>query len=264
MRPYYSHAGITIYHGDCREVLPTLGYVDLVLTDPPYGVQYVTSRRSRTDKLRVPIAGDGSIDVLREVWPLAISKLMQDRHWYMFASPRMLPEAMDIAGTTKHVLAWDKGDRGTVGDLECGFGEAWEAILYGMIGRRALNGPRPRTVLRNDWSSTMDPVHPTVKPVQLLAKLIYMSSTQGETVLDPFMGSGTTLRAAKDLRRNAIGIEIEERYCEIAANRLAQEVLFPDEVSTEAVVQSGLFSELMGTAMRDADDWVESELEREA
>jgi site-specific DNA-methyltransferase (adenine-specific) len=71
----------------------------------------------------------------------------------------------------------------------------------------------------------MDPVHPTVKPTDLLAILLGYSTLAGEVVLDPFMGSGTTLVAAKNLGRKAIGIEIEERYCEIAAKRCSQEVL---------------------------------------
>lgn len=227
MKPYYNdeRAGITIYHGDCREILPSLPKVDLVLTDPPYGVAYVTSRRSRKDDLRVAIANDTDLSVVGEAWPLILERLSEDRHWYAFASPRMIPEASKIFNGAKHTLAWDKGDRGTVGDLECGFGEAWEAIFYGMKGRRPLNGKRPRTVIRFDWSGAMDPVHPTVKPVPLLQRIVEWSTGGGEVVLDPFMGSGTTLRAAKDLGRKAIGIEIEEKYCEIAVKRLAQEVL---------------------------------------
>lgn len=225
MKPFYQDTHATIYLGDCREVLPTLGQVDLVLTDPPYGVAYVTAWRSRSDKLRVPVANDDNLQVMREAWPMAMDRLADDRHWYCFASPRMIHEVLGIVGQAKHTIAWDKGDRGTVGDLECGFGEAWEAILYGMKGRRALNGKRPRTVLRFDWSSTMDPVHPTVKPIPLLQKLIAFSADEGETVLDFCMDSGTTLRAAKDLGRKSIGIEVNERYAEIAANRLAQGVL---------------------------------------
>src|SRR6185312_14244718 len=125
-----------------------------------------------------------------EAWPNVLRLLRQDRHWYVFASPRKLPEAMAIC-CPKQVIAWDKGDRGTVGDLECGFGEAWESILYGIKGRRHLNGPCPRTVFRQDWSSTMDPVHPTVKPVNLLKRLMLMSMEEGEICIDPFMGSGT-------------------------------------------------------------------------
>ena len=97
--------------------------------------------------------------------------------------------------------------------------------MYGMKGRRNLFGPRPRNVVRIDWSGAMDPVHPTVKPVDLLRKMVGWSSQPGEMVLDPFMGSGTTLRAAKDMGRKAIGIELREEYCEVAANRLSQQVL---------------------------------------
>lgn len=228
MKPYFEQDGITIYHGDCREVLPSLeaGSVDLIATDPPYGVAYVTSWRSRTDKLSVPVANDATLDVVGEAWPLAMNALADNRHWYAFASPRKIGEAEKLFGGSKHILAWDKGDRGTVGDLECGFGEAWEAIFYGMKGRRALNGKRPRTVIRYDWSGTMDPVHPTVKPIDLMSRIIGWSTSVGEIVLDPFMGSGPTLAAAKLTGRRAIGIELEERYCEIAANRLSQGVLF--------------------------------------
>lgn len=233
MKPYYEQDGITIYHGDCREVLASgvVPEVDLVASDPPYGVAYATARRLRNDKLRVPVANDETLDVVADAWPAILDRLGDDRHWYAFASPRRIPEAEAVFGKPKHHLCWDKGDRGTVGDLKCGFGEAWEAIFYGMKGRRELRGKRPRTVIRYDWSSTMDPVHPTVKPVGLMIKLIEWSTDPGEIVFDPFMGSGPTMRAAADTGRKAIGIELEERYCEIAANRLAQGVLFGTEAS---------------------------------
>lgn len=230
-KPYYDRDGITIYHGDFREILPHLPKVDLLLTDPPYGVNYKTSWRCKGDRLRVPIANDDGLAVVAEAWRLATDTLADNRHWYAFASPRMLGAIGDVFRGFKHIIAWDKGDRGTVGDLECGFGEAWEAVLYGMKGRRPLNGSRPRTVVRYDWSATMDPLHPTVKPIQLLRRFVAMSSAEGETVLDPFMGSGTTLVAAKLEGRRAIGIELEERYCEIAVKRLRQGVLFGAEAA---------------------------------
>lgn len=219
-QPYYQDEYATIYHADCRDILPHLPKVDLLLTDPPYGVKYVTARRSRTDKLRRPIEGDDSVNVFAAAWPIMREKLRDDRHWYVFASPRKIAEVAIIVSPYKHILAWDKGNRGTVGDLKCGFGEAWEAIFYGMKGRRPLRGPRPRTVIRRDWSSTMDPVHPTVKPIDLLRQITQYSAHEGEIVLDPFMGSGTTLVAAKSLGLQCIGIEREEAYCEIAVKRL--------------------------------------------
>jgi site-specific DNA-methyltransferase (adenine-specific) len=225
MTPYYQDDWATIYHGDCRDVLLTeVAPVDLILMDLPYGISYVTAWRSREDGLRAPVLGDETVVALLSSWPTIISVLNEDRHWYVFSSPKMLPMFACILTGYKHILAWDKGDRGTVGDLECGFGEAWEGVFYGMKGRRPLNGKRPRTVIRRDWSATMDPVHPTVKPISLLGQFIKWSTNQEEVVLDPFMGSGTTLRAAKNLNRKSIGIEMEEKYCEIAANRLSQEV----------------------------------------
>jgi len=224
LKPYFETDSVKIYHGDCREVIADLPDVDLVLTDPPYGIKYIAGHRTKHDKLRKAIANDESLDVMAEMWPLVMGKLKDERHWYAFASPRMIDAAMRVC-TPKQVLCWDKGDRGTVGDLTCGFGEAWEAILYGITGRRPLNGKRPRSVIRQDWSGTMDPVHPTVKPVKLLEILINWSSHPGELVLDPFCGSGTTLMAAKLLGRKSIGIEIEEKYCEVSADRLRQGVL---------------------------------------
>ena len=219
MSAYYSDGTVTIYHGDFHEY--HIRDADLLLTDPPYGIGYVTAWRSRQDKLVHEIEGDkegiSNSDILH-----MLAALKNNRHWYIFSSPNRI---QNFPVRPKQWLAWDKGDRGTVGDLKAGFGEAWEAIAYGMKGRRELNGKRPRSVIRCDWSGAMDPRHPTVKPVELLQRFILWSTFEGETVFDPFMGSGTTLRAAKELGRKAIGIEIEERYCEIATQRLSQEVL---------------------------------------
>lgn len=253
IQPYYHDAehGIRLYHADCREVLPMLGTgsVDLILTDPPYGVHYETAWRSRNDPLRREIKGDNDLSLLSSIVPELNRVIANARHWYVFGSPRKInvqKPILDGIGTgVKHIIAWDKGDRGTVGDLQCGFGEAWEAIFYGRTGRRPINGKRPRTILRFDWSSTMDPVHPTVKPVAILEQMIEWSSQPGEVVLDPFMGSGPTLVAAKQLGRRAIGIEIEEHYCEIAAQRLdnCNPIPFPENEHKVTPNQTSLFVE---------------------
>jgi site-specific DNA-methyltransferase (adenine-specific) len=231
VRPYFSDGnGITLYHGAAEEVLPTLesGSVDLLLTDPPYGVGYVTSWRSRNDPLAVPIAGDRSVNALRDVLPLIDQLLRPDRHAYLFAAPLRIGEVMEAVADfwkIKNVLVWDKGDEGSIGDLRAGYGWNWEPIIYASKGRRDLNGARPRSIYRYDWHAHRDPVHPTVKPTGLLTWLISKSTQPQERVLDPFAGSGTTLMAAKQLGRSGIGVEVEERYAEIAARRLSQEVL---------------------------------------
>jgi len=233
MQPYFERDGITIYHGDCLDVLRQLapGSVDLLLTDPPYGVDYLSNFRVANPSVAQVIHADGSLDAMRDALALCAPLLRDDRHAYYFASAdetvgeacAALPAGLRF----RRLLCWDKGNHG-MGDLERDYGHAWEAIVYASKGiGRALNGPRPSSLIRSfGRGSGATWVHPTQKPVELMRFLIERSSIADELVLDPFMGSGTTLRAAMDLGRQAIGIEIEERYCEIAAKRLEQ-LVFP-------------------------------------
>lgn len=219
MKPYYRAGGVAIYHADAREVLSQLNSesVDLVLTDPPYGINYKTKYRN------AGIAGDDSLNALRDVLPALDLLLKPDRHAYFFASSTRIGEAVDAIAAwwnVKNILVWDKGNMGTKGDVLAAYARNWEAIVYANKGRRPLHGPRPRAICRYDWNARKDPVHPTVKPVGLMSWLIQKSSRRGELVLDAFCGSGPVLRAARDLGRRAIGIELDERYCEAAVRRL--------------------------------------------
>ena len=230
MTPYYEDDLVTLYHGDARDILPCIATdaADCVITDPPYGMSYVTNHRRADDPLRSPVQGDEDLNALRDVMPQLDRVLANNRHAYLFAGSTMLAPTLDTVSATwtvKNTLIWDKGDAGSVGDLEAGYAVTWEAIIYASKGRRKLNGPRPRAIYRYDWTGTRDPVHPTVKPVGLLSWLMAKSTGPGELVIDPFAGSGTTLRSAKDLGRRAIGVELDERYCEIAVDRLRQESL---------------------------------------
>lgn len=210
--PYYEHAGITIYHGDCREVLPAIGQVDLVVTDPPYGIAHPTNYHSRglsrmaRCKDYPPVVGDGR--AFDPTWLLAIGSA----HiiWGANYFAQHLPPSSGW-------LVWDKERPDDLDQATCEL--AWTDCVKGVRRIRYLwNGG-----LRAGDESL---VHPTQKPVALLKWCLTLRWTVGyATIADPYMGSGTTLRAAKDLGRKAIGIEIEERYCEIAARRLAQEVL---------------------------------------
>lgn len=210
MTPYYSHGGITIYHGDCRDILQSLPKVDLVLTDPPYGIDFQSAWRIAWQR-KAKIVGD------RE-FPLWIFDLVKP-YIAMFVWCRW--DILHLLPPPQSFIVWDKCVHG-MGDLEHEFGRQWEACAF-YPGPEHSFIKRPIDVIR---AMRIDPekmLHPNEKPVHALTPLI--SSHPGETVLDPFMGSGTTLRAAKDLGRQAIGIEIEEKYCEIAARRLSQEVL---------------------------------------
>ena len=226
MKSYFSSRGITIYHASCEEILPHLqpNSADVVLTDPPYGIAYKAKRKRPTD-VPTSIANDDSLNALRASLPLLDRLLRQDRHAYVFAGPVRIGEAVDAVAEfwrVKNLLVWDKGNSGSRGDCIAGYALNWEAIIYASKGRRPLAGPRPRCIYRHDWQAWRDPVHPTVKPVAMMSWLLTKSSAPGELVLDPFMGSGVVLRAAAELGRRAIGIEIEERYCATAARRIEE------------------------------------------
>jgi len=208
-KPYYEEKGITIYHGDCREILPHLPPVDLVLTDPPYGISYQSNHR--VDWQRKPkIHGD-------EEFPMWIFEDIKPRValfvWCRWDQMRLFPRP-------KSFIAWDKGNH-SMGDLEHEFGRRWEGCAFYPGPEHAFRR-RPADVIVANRVNPASLIHPNEKPVEAITPII--DSHVGETILDPFMGSGTTLRAAKDLGRKAIGIEIEEKYCEIAAKRLRQEV----------------------------------------
>ena len=203
MKPYYEHAGITIYHGDCREILPTLK-ADVVVTDPPYGMAYRSGYSGAT------VAADEDVSARDRILALWGEKpAIVFGRW---SEPRP-------AGTVVR-LVWDKGEWPGMGDLSLPWGPSDEEIY--ILGRGFV-GKRTGTVLRSNRIGAAEAEHPTQKPDWLMVRLI--KACPPGVVLDPFMGSGTTLVAAKLEGRQAIGIEIEERYCEIAARRLAQEVL---------------------------------------
>ena len=210
MKPYYEEAGITIYHGDCRKVLPTLPKVDLVLTDPPYGMH-----KAAWDAEIVPV--ESWLPLARELGPVVLFCGVKGMYDY----PR--PD---------WVMGWMRpGSIQRNGALR-GFNN-WEPMLT--YGLQALEND---VVVIPNFPDVDSVDHPTPKPLKLILRLLVRLS--GETILDPFMGSGTTLVAAKQLGRRAIGIEMEERYCEIAAKRLAQSVLDFGPTPEPAPVQESL------------------------
>ena len=225
-KPYYERGGITIYHGDCREILPQLGPVELVLTDPPWGTNTATDSRrftaAPTDWWRPPT--NESRKSVRPHSPIAGDREEFDpRAW--IGQPAILWGANNFTRYLPHSggwLVWDK--RLGLEDMAANGWPLGEAELAWTNIRGSVR------VFRNRWAGLVrdseqgEFYHPTQKPIALMRWCIEFLPSEG-TILDPFMGSGTTLRAAKDLGRKAIGIEIEEEYCEIAARRLSQEVL---------------------------------------
>jgi DNA modification methylase len=218
MTPYYEHGGMTIYHGDCREVLPSVWFgVDLLLTDPPYGVSLDTdnSRFSGGTKENIAkrgngIGSSGGRPIANDDKPFDPSFLLtigRDQViWGWNHYPNLLPRGA--------CLVWLKRNDAAFGSFLSDAELAWMSKGHGVYCRRDLSN----NAIANQR------VHPTQKPESLMQWCLGFFPN-ASLVLDPFMGSGTTLVAAKRLGRQCVGIEREERYCEIAANRLAQDVL---------------------------------------
>lgn len=225
MRPYYDHAGITIYHGDCREIIPELEGVRLVVTDPPYVFGLASTAQEGK-------AG-GWGDLMNNA--AFFAALLRDFERliggnagavWMFNSWRSFPvlarAAFEARWAIESLMVWDKEWIGPGGPN--GLRPSYElAALWVTGGFRVANRSTP-DIWREQWSSHKPSGHPAEKPEPLIRRIIAAGPVSG-AVLDPFLGSGTTLVAAKNLGHSAIGIEIEERYCEIAAQRLSQEVL---------------------------------------
>jgi hypothetical protein len=208
VKPYYQDESVQIFNADCRDVLPTLDTVDVVITDPPYGVG-LESHRGDISQFD-PIKGDS--DTYLAEWLVAT----WSGSLAMFMSPFRF-----IDGDWRSVLVWDKGAHvGGGGDTATCWKRDFE--LIGVRRNAPLNGGRDSAIVRYMGYFGSPSGHPAEKPIELMRYLAGKLTPQSATILDPFMGSGTTLRAAKDLGRKAIGIEIEERYCEIAANRMSQ------------------------------------------
>lgn len=251
MKPYYSDDAVTIYHGETLNILTSMEPQDIgcVIADPPYssGGMFRSDRQgdpltkyrgwSQADgKSSVPISQPGSFagDSRDQRGYLAWCSLWMSQAWriskatsqiFVFTDWRQLPTTTDAiqAGgwTWRGVLVWDKG----IGrPMKGRFRNHLEFVVWGSHGAmpEAQEDVYPSTLLRFAPPGT-ERVHVTEKPVTLLREMV--SVAPAGAILDPFMGSGTTLRAGKDLSRNVIGIEIEERYCEIAAQRCSQEVL---------------------------------------
>lgn len=222
MRPYYADDWVTLYHADCRDVLPALVHDvagSLVVTDPPYGVTY--SSNHNIGRGTAPITNDGtrlSLALYRQVVPL----LGQAGHILWFTRWDAWPDVWTILGQhhpLRGLLVWDKGHPG-MGDLSH-WGLSYELIASAGTGK--INGGRDGSVLDFQPVPSGGRNHPTEKPVALLAYLI--SKISPGIVVDPFAGSGSTLMAARQLGRRAIGIESDERYCEATARRFSQQTL---------------------------------------
>ena len=214
IEPYYLDDSVTIYHGDCKEILPGLLF-DVVVTDPPYGIDVVKNGKIGTNdlaKARVYREVVGDTEKLDPTW---LAGFGNSQVIFGVSHFVKIPHSGQL-------LVWDKrfkekeSSNGLFAEVEI----AWHS-------KKA-----PSKIIKHQQQGFVANLgdigryHPTQKPLAVMHWLVKNCSNLEDVIVDPYMGTGTTLRAAKDLGRKAIGIEIDEQYCEIAVKRLAQEVLF--------------------------------------
>lgn len=242
MTPYYQDDRVTLYHGDCREALADLDdmSVDCVITDPPYDER--THSMARSNSTKNSVTGRGS-RVLSGGSTVRFESWNHDAQLAMFAELGRITRRWVVSNLSTdtafrfevdeppaglrmlRVGAWIKtnpmpmlaADRPAMG---------WEALAY-----MHRDDVKPQWNGGGKAANFVLPVaqgsgHPTAKPIELVAAWVRLFTNRDDTILDPFAGSGTTLRAAKDEDRHAIGYEIREDFCEMAARRLSQETLF--------------------------------------
>lgn len=229
MTPYYEDDAVTIYHGDALDVLADMpsGSVDAVITDPPYVIGAVSAGNMNTK------AG-GWQDMMNSAlwfaaWYREVGRLLRSSGvFWTFCNWRSLPvvmrAAIDAQLPITSCAVWDKEWIGPGGPQ--GLRPSYEMIA--LLCQQAFTVPDRGVadVLRHKVGSHKPHGHPAEKPLGLVSRLLDISALSIDAlVVDPFLGSGTTMRAVKDAGLRGIGIEAEERYCEIAAKRMAQEVL---------------------------------------
>lgn len=207
MKPYYQDELVTLYHGDCRAIRGWT-QADVLVTDPPYGMNYISGRRPQS-----AIAGDGDLgirDAALEMWG--------DKPAIVFGTWKQ-PRPTN----TRQLIVWDKrGGAGFSGDLKMPWVDITEEIYVmgsGWVGGRV---PAIYSIPTLPSQSAERPDHPTPKPVGLMESLI--EKCPPGLIADPFAGSGSTLIAARNLGRKVIGVELEEKYCELIVKRLSQQV----------------------------------------
>lgn len=239
MSPYYEQDGITIYHADYRDVVPALARVDHVITDPPYtahthakqwiGAALTVDGRPRMSTAHTELGFDPITDALR-FQLCATAHTIVDRWSLVFCDLEGI-DPWRLAFMAAHVdyvraCIWDKVDGAPqfTGDRPAAGAES--IVCAHRKGVKRWNGGGRRNVFRHAVNADRGAKpHPSTKPESLMIELIGLFTDPGDLIFDPFMGSGSTLVAAKRIGRKAIGVEINERWCDVAASRLAQRAL---------------------------------------
>ena len=214
-----------IKNGDSLKILKSLedGCIDVVLTDPPYGISYISNRsifeNSITKRGLLNDVKDEAFDLLDKTCKILQRKTAENSHLYFFCSWNVFSSFEKIIGkyfTIKTPIIWDKGNKGS-GDLDNDWGNQTEIIIYCVKGKKLVNNRRGNLIsVPRLHSSKM--VHPTQKPNELLKQILEVSATNGDFIVDPFMGSGSTIKVANQMGLKSLGIELDKEMFNIANN----------------------------------------------
>jgi len=216
-----------IINGDCLEVMKQMPdkCVDLVLTDPPYGIDFQSNMRPKWDQFD-KLANDNNSSRL-EAYGEFYRVLKDNCVAVIFCSFKNYAEdynKLTELFSIKNVIVWDKGGGG-IGDLVHSLLTDYELAIVAHKGQCPIRGKRDGSVWREGKVFNQEQIHPTEKPVGIMERIIAKFSDIDAVVLDSFVGGGSTLIAARNLKRNYIGMEISPDYCKIAEARLKQGVL---------------------------------------
>lgn len=228
---FYEDETTKIYNQDCLEALKQLKdeSVDLIVTDPPYLIDYKTKyRKSKEHKFCNAIANDYDNSKGQELIKACIKEsfriLKKNSAMYMFCSSHKIDffkKEIENYFKIKNIIIWVKNNH-TAGDLKAQFARKYEMIILANKGRALINGKRLTDVWMFDRVAGNKQLHQNQKPEDIINQCIQKHSKEGDTVLDPFMGSGTTGMSCKKLNRNFIGIELMAEYCNIAKARMTK------------------------------------------
>lgn len=237
LKPYYQNELVTIYHGDCLEILPELEPVDLVLTDPPYGINIIRNGKCGGVDNKTKKAKMGNYSHLKNDWDKVKPKqeffyfiLKKSKNQIIFGANHFISK---IPIDSSCWIVWDKDNqKSSFADCEL----AWTSFKTSVKKYRFMwNG-----MIQEDMKNKEVRYHPTQKPVKLFKMILNDYSKENETILDPFLGSGTTAIACSLLNRKCVSIEIDEKSCEVSAKR-CEEVLTDLSMEEQEIGQQTLF-----------------------
>lgn len=211
--------------GDCTTVIKTIENesIDLIITDPPYLMNYRTNHRTKEHEYHQPIAGDDDDSLISKIIPECYRVLKNNSALYMFCNSNRIDffvtEIKKVCFNIKNIIVWVKPNH-TAGDLRAAFAKQHEFIILANKGRKLFNGKRIRDVWHFPTIPENRQLHRNQKPVELLELCVEKHSNEGDLILDPFAGVGSTLIACRNKQRRYIGIEIDFNYCKLAQQRL--------------------------------------------